>query len=265
MPNLRTMACFLSFDVLAFHGLVFRCIVASAVVFALQGCTPAERDVSAGASDAGYEVRQAQHAEGSGRFYLGREIARVGETPDVTEWLERPGREAEEFPTRLIEALELAPGDEVADIGAGTGYFTFRMAAKVPDGTVFAVDIQQAMLDMIRERMDAEGVANIQPVLGTETSPNLPPASIDLALVVVSYHEFSHPREMMEHVVEALKPGGRFVLVEYRGEDPTVPVSAVRRMSEAQAIKEMRAVGLRWQQTKDILPQQHFMVFEKPL
>ncbi|MEZ4700788.1 MAG: class I SAM-dependent methyltransferase [Rhodothermales bacterium] len=214
---------------------------------------------------AGYYTDGApQSPEGSGRFYLGREVARSGDTPDVTEWLERPGREAEEFPTRLIQALELAPAEIVADIGAGTGYFTFRMAAQVPEGKVYAVDIQPAMLETIRERMKEEGVTNIETVQGTAMSPNLPAGSVDLALIVVSYHEFSHPREMMEHVVEALKPGGRFVLVEYRGEDPTVPVSAVRRMSEDQAIKEMRAVGLRWRETKDILPQQHFMVFEKP-
>ncbi|MDZ4698361.1 MAG: class I SAM-dependent methyltransferase [Rhodothermales bacterium] len=202
--------------------------------------------------------------EGSGKLYLGREIAQMGDTPDVTEWLERPGREAEEFPSRLIQALELAPTDVVADIGAGTGYFTFRMARLVTEGKVFAVDIQPAMLEHIRNRMAEEGVVNIETVPGSFTSPNLPPASVDLALVVVSYHEFSHPREMMQSIVRSLKVGGRFVLVEYRGEDATVPVSAVRRMTEAQAVKEMRAVGLRWRETKNILPQQHFMVFEKP-
>jgi precorrin-6B methylase 2 len=238
--------------------------VTIAVSFGVFGCAePAEAPPVAGGGDV-YAVGTPRSREGSGKFYLGREIALVGDTPDVTEWLERPGREAEEFPTRLIQALELAPADIVADIGAGTGYFSFRIAPRVPQGRVYAVDIQPAMLDRIRERMTAEGITNVEPVLGTTASPNLPAGSVDLAFIAVSYHEFSHPREMMEHVVEALKPGGRFVLVEYRGEDETLPVSAVRRMTEVQAIREMRAVGLRWRETKNILPQQHFIVFEKP-
>jgi FkbM family methyltransferase len=238
-------------------------------LFALSSCStpPDDRKVAAtgSASEPGdYVTGPPQSPEGSGKLYLGREIAVVGDTPDITEWLERPGREAEEFPSRLIQALELSPTDVVADIGAGTGYFTFRMARLVTEGKVFAVDIQPDMLERIREGMVIEGQTNIETVQGSITRPNLPSESVDLALVVVSYHEFSHPLEMMQGVVDALKPGGRFVLVEYRGEDATVPVSAVRRMTEAQAIKEMRAVGLRWRETKNILPQQHFMVFEKP-
>ncbi len=241
------------------------CIVWLLAVCVPAACsTPPDAASDATAEPALYEVGAPGSPEGSGKVYLGREIAQVGDTPDVTEWLERPGREAEEFPSRLIQALELSPEDVVADIGAGTGYFTFRMARLVTGGKVFAVDIQPAMLERIRERMAVDGLTNIETVQGSITSAHLPPESVDLALVVVSYHEFSHPREMMQSIVDALTPGGRFVLVEYRGEDPTVPVSAVRRMSEAQAIKEMRTVGLRWRETKNILPQQHFMVFEKP-
>ncbi len=240
-----------------YHWLLALCTLAA--------CSSPPDSPSESAAEASvYVTGPSRSPEGSGKWYLGREIAQLGDTPDVSEWLERPGREAEEFPSRLIQALELAPTDVVADIGAGTGYFTFRMARLVTEGKVFAVDIQPAMLEHIRNRMAGEGVANIETVPGSFTSPNLPSESVDLALVVVSYHEFSHPREMMLSVVDALKPGGRFVLVEYRGEDPTVPVSAVRRMTEAQAIQEMRAVGLRWRETKNILPQQHFMVFEKP-
>lgn len=203
--------------------------------------------------------------DGSGKVYLGREIAKVSDTSELPEWLERPGRESEEFPNRVIQALELEASDVVADIGAGTGYFTFRFSPFVSEGLVLAVDIQEDMLDIINERITSEQVANVEPILGTITNPNLPADSVDLAIIISSYHEFSNPREMMENIVTALRPGGRFVLVEYRGEDPTIPVSTLRRMTQDQAIKEMRLVGLRWKETKDFLPQQHFMIFEKPL
>ncbi len=211
-----------------------------------------------------YETITPTEPDGSGKVYLGREIARVSNTPEVPEWLERPDRETEEFPDRVIQALELKPTDVVADIGAGTGYYSFRLSPHVSRGLVFAVDIQQDMLDIINERKDIEGISNIETILGTITDPNLPADSVDLAIIISSYHEFSNPKEMMENIVVALRPGGRFVLVEYRGEDPTIPVSTHRRMTQDQAIKEMRYVGLRWKETKDFLPQQHFLIFEKP-
>lgn len=212
-----------------------------------------------------YETKDTGAPDGSGKHYQGREIAKVSDTDETPKWLERPGRETEELPNRVIQALDLRPSDVIADIGAGTGYFAFRFSAHVPEGKVLAVDIQQDMLDRISTRVAETGATNIQPILGSITDPNLPAGSVDLAIIVSSYHEFSHPREMMENIVEALKPGGRFVLVEYRGEDPTIPVSPLRRMTQDQAIKEMRVVGLRWLETKDILPQQHFLIFEKPL
>jgi ubiquinone/menaquinone biosynthesis C-methylase UbiE len=121
------------------------------------------------------------------------------------------------------------------------------------------------MLDVLNDRIKADGVPNVEPILGTVTDPNLPSSSVDVAIIVASYHEFSHPREMMTHIVEALKPGGRFILVEYRGEDATLSISPLRRMTEAQARKEMEAVGLTFFETRDILPQQHFMVFMRPV
>ncbi len=211
-----------------------------------------------------YEIREPSGPDGSGKIYLGREIARVLDTPEVPQWLERPDRETEEFPNRVIQALELKSTDVIADIGAGTGYFSFRFSPHVSEGLVLAVDIQQDMLDIIKGRQTTRGIENIAPILGTITDPNLPADSVDLAIIISSYHEFSNPREMMENIVAALRPGGRFVLVEYRGEDPTVHVPPLRRMTQDQAIKEMRLVGLRWKETKDFLPQQHFMIFEKP-
>ncbi len=211
-----------------------------------------------------YETITPTEPDGSGKVYLGREIANVSDTPELPEWLERPDRETEEFPSRVIQALELNPTDVVADIGAGTGYFSFRFSPFVPQGLVLAVDIQQDMLDIIASRKQSESIDNVQPILGTITNPNLPADSVDLAIIISSYHEFSNPREMMENIVAALRPGGRFVLVEYRGEDPTIQISPLRRMTQDQAIKEMRLVGLRWKETKDFLPQQHFLIFEKP-
>ncbi len=202
---------------------------------------------------------------GTGKYYMGREIAAVTSHDPGAIWLERPGRETAEFPNRVVEALDLVPDEVVADIGAGTGYFTFRISPLVPEGKVLAVDIQPEMLEQIEARMEADSVANIEPILGSVESPNLPPASVDVALIVASYHQFSHPHEMMQNIVNALTPGGRLVLVEYRGEDPTIPVDPFLTMTEAQARKEMAVHGLVWRQTKDFLPQQHFMVFEKPL
>lgn len=203
-------------------------------------------------------------ADGTGKYYMGREIAQVMGHRGAA-WLERPSREAEEFPDRVVRALDLSPADVVADIGAGTGYFTFRLSERVPHGRVYAVDIQEEMLDIIRERIRERGLTNIEPVRGTETDPNLPHATVDVALMVDAYHEFSFPHEMMTHIVDALKPGGEVVLVEYRGEDPTVPIKPLHKMTADQVRREMEAVGLAWRATKDFLPQQHFLVFEKPI
>ena len=210
-----------------------------------------------------YQIRSTNSEDGTGRFYMGREIASV--TGIVgSEWLDRPTRETMELPNRVIQALELKPSEVVADIGAGTGYFTFRIAPLVPRGRVLAVDIQQEMLDIIRRRATDLDINNVETILGSETDPNLPEESIDLALIVFSYTQFSHPFEMMQNVIQAVQPGGRVVLVEYRGEDPTIPRSPLHKISEEQARQEMEAIGLRWRETRAILPQQHFIVFEKP-
>ncbi len=222
------------------------------------------RETSADQEPAYYTYGEAESEEGSGKFYMGREIAKITGHVEA-DWLDRPLRESSELPARVIMGLELSPADVVADIGAGTGYFTFRLCERVPHGRVYAVDVQPEMLELIDHRVARENWGNVVTVLGTPQSPNLPPESVDLVLMVDSYHEFSHPREMMENIVGSLRPGGRVVLVEYRAEDRTIPVKEVHRMSEAQARREMEAVGLSWRETRDILPQQHFMIFEKPI
>ena len=164
----------------------------------------------------------------------------------------------------LVDHLPIEPHDVVADIGAGTGYFAFRMAPRVPDGKVYAVDIQQEMLDIVVERMGNNGTQNVEPILSTEKSINLPDNTVDLVLYVDVYHELSYPYEMMQSVYRALKTGGKVILVEYRAEDPSVPIKPLHKMSEQQARKELEAAGFVWKETKDFLPQQHFIVFEKP-
>lgn len=209
----------------------------------------------------GYETAERRTA-GTGRFYMGREIAFVM-GHQAADWLERPRRTAEERPDEVVAAMGLEPDHVVADIGAGTGYFSFRIARAVPRGRVLAVDIQPEMLEMIRARMAAEDAANILPVQGRADDPGLAPESVDVALMVDAYHEFSHPFEMMRGIWRALRPGGRVVLVEYRGEDPAVPIRPLHKMTELQAVREMSVFGLEWTDTLDFLPWQHMMVFTK--
>ena len=209
-----------------------------------------------------YRAKAIHNPDGIGKYYLNREIARVMGHQAMM-WLERPTREIEEQPQRTIAELELDPNDVVADIGAGTGYFSFRMAAVVPEGKVYAVDIQPEMLDAIAFLQTENNINNVETVLGQPDNPQLSKDSIDLAFMVDAYHEFEYPREMMEGIVKALKPGGRVVLLEYRQENPLIPIKRLHKMSERQVKKEMKAVGLQWQQTKEFLPEQHFLVFQK--
>ena len=195
---------------------------------------------------------------------MGREIAHVM-GHEGAEWLERPERIQEERPDKMIELLGLKPGQAVADIGAGSGFITQRLAAKVgSSGKVYAVDIQQEMLDFIEQKMKSRGLRNVLPILGTISNPNLPTNAIDLVLMVDVYHEFSEPEAMMRHIVQSLKPGGRVAFVEYRAEDPAVPIKRVHKMSEAQVKKEAAVAGLKWEATLEDLPRQHLIIFRAP-
>ncbi len=208
-------------------------------------------------------TRRAPSGDGIGKIYMGREIARVM-SPQRSSWLDRPNREIEEFPDRVIRNMNLKSGDVIADIGAGTGYFSFRLSPLVPEGKVLAVDIQPEMLEILKKRKQKARAMNVIPILGSIMNPNLPEESVDVALMVDAYHEFSYPREMMENIVRALRPGGRLFLIEYKGEDASVAKSPLHKMTAAQARKEMKAVGLNWRGTEGFLPEQHFMIFEKP-
>jgi ubiquinone/menaquinone biosynthesis C-methylase UbiE len=211
-----------------------------------------------------YREKRIHNPDGIGKYYMNREIAQVMGHQAMM-WLERETRIQEEKPDLTVQNLNLKADDVVADIGAGSGYFSFRLAQQVPEGNVYAVDIQPEMLAAITTRKEEQRVTNIKTVLGTENSPNLSPESIDLALMVDAYHEFAYPREMMEGIVQALKPGGRVVLLEYRLENPMIMIKPLHKMTQKQVKKELQAVGLKWQETKEFLPEQHFLVFSKPV
>lgn len=212
-----------------------------------------------------YEFRADHDPNGIGKFYMGREIAHVMGFA-AAPWLERPEREREERTTEMIRALKLKPGMTVADIGAGSGVITLRMAAKVgPSGKVYAVDIQQEMLDLLADKLNRFDITNVNLVLATKTSPRLPPNSLDLAIMVDVYHELEFPYEAMLELSKCMKPGGRIVLVEFRLEDRDVPIKLLHKMSQAQAKKELGLpeFGLKWKETIGVLPWQHVLVFER--
>ncbi|MGE4180709.1 MAG: class I SAM-dependent methyltransferase [Limisphaerales bacterium] len=202
--------------------------------------------------------------DGTGKFYLDREIAQVMGHQGAP-WLERPERIDEERPDLLHDLLGLQPGMVVADIGAGTGYHAWRMAEKVgPSGRVYAVDIQPEMLSLLATNMARRSITNVFGVLGTETDPKLPANTLDLALMVDVYHEVDHPHEMLAAISRALKPGGRVAFVEFRGEQASVPIKPLHKMTEAQVRREAEIhPRLRWAGTRPELPWQHLIFFEK--
>jgi ubiquinone/menaquinone biosynthesis C-methylase UbiE len=208
-----------------------------------------------------YSYRQPSF-DGTGKVYMGREIAQVMGHQGAG-WLERSDRATEEQPQKMVTALGLKATDIVADIGAGTGYISQLLARQVPDGNVLAVDVQPEMVALLKRRIQTSKIANIQPRLGTEQSPELSPGSIDLAIMVDAYHEFSYPQEMMTGIVSALKPGGRVVLTEYRGEDPKVFIKPHHKTTQKQIQRELNAVGLKLLKNDSVLPQQHLLFFGK--
>lgn len=177
-------------------------------------------------------------------------------------WLTRSERIREEDPDRMLAALNIAKGSVVADVGAGVGYHVWRLAEIVgPTGKVIGEDIQDGMIRLLRENVAACGLRNVETILGTATDPKLPEGSLDLVLMVDVYHEFSAPVTMMRHIRTALKPGGRVVLVEFRKEDPDVPILPLHKMSVQQVRSELEPLGFRFQQSLEFLPWQHILIF----
>ncbi|MCH4824223.1 class I SAM-dependent methyltransferase [Gramella lutea] len=200
--------------------------------------------------------------DGIGKWYKGREIAHVMGYRGIS-WLERPEREKEENTSRLIENLEIQPDDTIADIGAGSGYHVFKMAPLAKTGLIYAVDIQEDMLQAIRERKKDAGIKNIELIKGTEKSVNLPENSVNKILMVDVYHEFSFPVEMLESMHLALRENGKIYLIEYRGEDNSIPIKKLHKMTEEQAIREFKANGFKLEENISNLPWQHCLVFVK--
>ncbi len=185
--------------------------------------------------------------------------------PGGADWLVRPERQEEEHPDEALDALKIAKGATVADIGAGVGYFTWRLSERVgPAGVVYGEDIQQAMLDQLVRNMKARKITNVRPVLGGIDDPRLPNTSVDLILLVDVYHEFSEPVKMVDRMREALRPGGRLVLLEYRAEDPNVPIRPEHKMTLKQVRAELEPSGLVFVESIETLPQQHIIVFRRP-
>jgi len=213
--------------------------------------------------DHNYYSQGRRSYDGTGKYYQGREIAEVMGHQAIV-WLERAKREAEEAPAKAIDLITLEPGETLADIGAGSGYYATRIALKHPKAKVIGVDIQPEMIAFLESRAKQLDLTNLSATKGTIQSVGLAPNSIEAALMVDAYHEFSHPYEMMTSLVTALKPGGLVYLLEYRGEDKDLEIKPRHKMTQAQAKKEMKLVGLTWEKTIDSLPWQHFMVFRKP-
>ena len=208
-----------------------------------------------------YEMRVDHDPNGIGKFYLGREIAHVM-THEGAGWLDRKEREKEENPRKLVDALKFSPNETVVDLGAGSGYYSFLIAPKV--AKVIAVDIQPEMLAIMDRKIKNSGVKNVELLLGKEQDPGLKPSSVDTIIMVDVYHELAFPREVTRKLVDALKTGGRVVFVEFRLEDPEVPIKLVHKMSEKQVLREMKEFPeLVPEPTIPILPWQHVIVLRK--
>jgi ubiquinone/menaquinone biosynthesis C-methylase UbiE len=193
----------------------------------------------------------------------GRKIAPVMSV-DGADWLDREERSREEAPEKAIAALDVQPGMWVADVGAGTGFYSIRLARAVaPDGVVIANEIQEGMLERLRANAATQGVTNIQTVLGTESDPKLPKGKLDLVVLVDVYHEFSRPQRMLDRIRESLKPDGRLVLLEFRKEDPSVPIRPEHKMSVAEVRAEVSPEGYQFEKVVDTLPWQHIIFFRK--
>jgi predicted methyltransferase len=191
----------------------------------------------------------------------GRPIAGIATN---TDWLDRPAREQEEEPDRALQLLEIRRGMKVADIGAGTGYMTLRLAQLVgPDGRVFANDVQRGMLAIVERKARAANVTNIEIIQGTETDTRLPKAAVDLALLVDVYHEFRYPQAMLRSIRNALEPDGELVLIEYRKEDSRIPIAYTHRMSLAEIRAEVEAEGFTFERAVEDLPRQHIVRFRR--
>jgi len=211
--------------------------------------------------DTGYVYKNGT-VDGIGKFYMGREIAQVmGSSGSI--WLERDTRNEEENTNAAIEKISLPPNGVVADIGAGTGFYSFKLSPKVPQGKVYAVEIQDAFISYLKNKKQTLKDTIVEVVKGSETSPNLSDNSVDLAIMVDVYHELEFPKELLQSLYKALKNNGKILLIEYRGEDPAVAIKALHKTTITQLNKELGANGFKLNYNGEFLPIQHFLLYEK--
>jgi FkbM family methyltransferase len=213
------------------------------------------------ATDSVYTYRAATPG-GTGKYYLGREIAHVMGASNC-EWLDRGSRPQEEHTQLAIDKIKLPPTAVIADIGAGTGYYTFKLAPKVPKGKVYAVEIQDEMIAALNERKKKLNNTNVEVIKGSATSPNLPANSVDLAIMVDVYHELEYPVEILQSIRKSLKKDGKLLLIEYKGEDPAVAIRPLHKITVAQLNKELGANGFTPDYEGKFLPIQHFLLYKK--
>ena len=237
-----------------------------AVILALGGftvnCNSQQKAPATSTSvDSGYTYKKASN-DGIGKFYWGREISHVMGAGG-TDWLERTERNEEENTSLAISNIQLAPNAVVADIGAGTGYYSFKLATKVPQGKVYAVEIQDEMIRYLSNKKTQLKDSVVEIIKSTIASPNLPDNSVDLAIMVDVYHELEFPQEMLQAISKSLKPTGQILLIEYRGEDPAVPIKALHKTTVAQLNKELAANGFQLSYKGNFLPIQHFLLYQK--
>jgi predicted methyltransferase len=239
------------------------CLLSLVLILCLSGChsCQAQQQPTTAAADSAYTYKRPASG-GTGKVYMGREIAAIMSATGGS-WLDRDTRQEEENSPRTIQNMDLQPNSIVADIGAGTGFYTFQIAQKVPEGKVYAVEVQDRFVKSLKQRKEKEGAGNVIVVKGDSQQVNLPDSSLDIALMVDVYHELAYPVELLQAIHKALKPGGRLLLLEYKAEDPDVRIRPLHKMTAAQIRKELEANGFRLQRQEDFLPIQHFMLFEK--
>lgn len=236
-------------------------IVISLLLCFAQGIAAQKSIAQKAAANSGYTYRAAA-AGGTGKYYLGREIARVMGASNC-EWLDRNSRPQEEHTQLAIDKIKLPPTAVIADIGAGTGYYTFKLVPKVPKGKVYAVEIQDEMIAAINDRKKKRNIANVEVIKGGATSTNLIANSIDLAVMVDVYHELEYPVEILQSIRKSLKKDGQILLIEYKGEDPAVAISTLHKTTVAQLNRELGANGFKLAYEGKFLPIQHFLLYKK--
>lgn len=237
-------------------------LVLMLALFAFQSCKGQNTESKQEGSDTTAYTYKPGSVNGIGKWFMGREIAHVMGFQGM-EWLNRPEREQEENVSRLLKNMNIQADDVIADIGAGSGYHVFKMATQAPEGMVYGVDIQEEMLAEMKRVQLKNGVTNVNLVKGSTQSVNLPENKLDKVLMVDVYHEFEFPLEMLASIKNAMKADAKLYLIEYRGEDPDIPIKTIHKMTEAQAVKELSAAGFTLVENIANLPWQHCMVFQK--